>query len=85
MRVLPDYQGRGLGDMLLRWELKKAELSSKRIFLLSSPEGRGLYAKHGFETVSTVTMDLEEYGAQGVYTQSAMVWTGRSRKCDIGI
>lgn len=82
MRVLPEYQGRGLGGLLLRWGLKKAERLGKRVFLLSSPEGKYLYAKYGFETVSTVSTNLEEYGGQGAYVQSAMIWNERHKKCD---
>jgi GNAT superfamily N-acetyltransferase len=37
MRALPEYQGRGLGGMLLEWGLEKEAILQKKIFLLSSP------------------------------------------------
>ncbi|KAE9365665.1 hypothetical protein N431DRAFT_353757 [Stipitochalara longipes BDJ] len=85
MRILPAYQGRGLGGMLLRWGLERANHLGKRIFLLSSPEGKYLYAKYGFETVGTVIMDLEKYGGQGTYAQTAMIWNESKQGNKIGI
>jgi hypothetical protein len=69
--------------MLLRRGLEKAELLGKRVFLLASPEGRFLYAKYGFEVVGEVTMDFEEYGVQGTYVQSAMIWAGRRESDEV--
>jgi len=60
--------------MLLKWGLQQADKHGKRIFVLASPEAKGLYEKHGFVSVGDVTMDLEEYGAEGVYVQTAMLW-----------
>jgi predicted N-acetyltransferase YhbS len=75
MQVLPEYQGRGLGGMLLSLGLERAKYLRKRVFLLSSPEGKHLYAKYGFKAEGNVTMNSDEYGGQGTYVQTAMTRT----------
>jgi ribosomal protein S18 acetylase RimI-like enzyme len=75
MRVLPSYQGNGLGEMLLRWELERAREMGKRVILIASPEGAGLYKKYGFVELEKLTMNLEEYGGRGSYVQTIMVWS----------
>ena len=74
MRVLPEYERRGLGRMML----ERAKVMQKRILLLASPEGRGLYEKYGLRTEEDILMPLEKYGGEGTYVQSAMIWDGRS-------
>jgi GNAT superfamily N-acetyltransferase len=76
IRVLPSYQGKGVGSMLLRWGLQKASQSGKRVFLQASPESRDLFLRNGFEVEGEVRMTLGEYGEVGVYIQSVMVWDG---------
>ena len=76
MRVLPSYQGNGIGGSLLKWGLQKAALQGKRVFLSSSPEAQDLYLRNGFEVDGEVRMNLTEYGGLGVYIQSIMVWDG---------
>jgi ribosomal protein S18 acetylase RimI-like enzyme len=78
MRVLPEYQGKGLGSMLLRWGLKLAVERGKRIFVYASPEGRALYEKFGFEVVGEVEMDMEKYGGKGMYIESIMLWNNKN-------
>lgn len=69
----------------MRWGLEKAGHLGKRVFLLSSPEGKYLYAKCGFETAGSVIMNLEEYGGQGTYVQTVMIWNEGKRSSKIGI
>jgi len=76
IRVLPSYQGKGIGSMLLRWGLQKAAQKGKRVFLQASAESRELYLRNGFEVEAEVRMNLGEYGGVGVYIQSVMVWDG---------
>jgi len=45
----PDYQRKGLGRMLLRWGLDKADAEGKRAFLTSTPEGKPLYLSEGMK------------------------------------
>ena len=78
MRVLPEYERKGLGRMMLEWGLEQAKVMQKRILLLATPEGRGLYKKYEFRTEEEILMPLEKYGEEGMYVQSAMIWDGRS-------
>lgn len=73
IRVLPSYQGKGIGGSLLKWGLQKAAQQGKRVFLSASPEARDLYLRNGFEVEGEVRMNLGEYGGVGVYIQSVMV------------
>lgn len=47
--VDPAYQGRGLGSKLLKWGLSRADEEGIEVYLCSSPEGRRVYEKYGFE------------------------------------
>jgi ribosomal protein S18 acetylase RimI-like enzyme len=47
--VDPAYQGRGLASKLLKWGLARADEEGVEIYLSSSPEGRRMYEKYGFE------------------------------------
>ena len=60
----------------MAWGLQKASPQRKKVYLSSSPEASGLYLRHGFEVEGEVRMDLGEYGGDGVYVQSVMVWHG---------
>ena len=80
MRVSPTYQRQGLGGMLLEWGLKEAREREKRVVLISSPMGRGLYERNGFKSVTEFVIDLGKFGGEGIYTPSAMVWNGERGK-----
>ncbi|KAJ5404299.1 hypothetical protein N7509_004170 [Penicillium cosmopolitanum] len=47
--VHPSYQGRGLASKLLKWGLARADEEGVEVYLSSSPEGKPLYDKNGFE------------------------------------
>lgn len=65
MRVLPQYQGKGLGSMLLNWRLSEARKEGKKVFLTASPQGRGLYLKWGFKVLGEVRLQLREFMDDG--------------------
>jgi ribosomal protein S18 acetylase RimI-like enzyme len=48
--VDPAYQGRGLASKLLKWGIARADEEGVEIYLSSSPEGRRMYEKYGFES-----------------------------------
>ncbi|KAJ5218078.1 uncharacterized protein N7498_000177 [Penicillium cinerascens] len=48
--VDPAYQGRGLASKLLKWGLARADEEGIEVYLSSSPEGRRMYEKYGFES-----------------------------------
>lgn len=47
--VHPAYQGRGLASKLLKWGLQRADEEGVEVYLSSSPEGRPMYEKNGFQ------------------------------------
>jgi GNAT superfamily N-acetyltransferase len=49
LAVSPDYQRRGVGTLLIREGQRLALLDEVPLVLESSPVGRGLYEKNGFE------------------------------------
>ena len=73
MGVLPLHQNKKVGTALLKWGLQEADKNGKEVCLTATPEGKELYLKHGFKIKRTVTMNLEDYGGNGEYTQTFMV------------
>lgn len=49
----PDYHGRGIGSMLLKWGLDRADQEGLETYLSASPSGRPLYEKRGFKVLLT--------------------------------
>ncbi|RAH87012.1 acyl-CoA N-acyltransferase [Aspergillus japonicus CBS 114.51] len=62
----PNYNGRGLGSQLLRWGLHRADEAGMDTFLASTPQGRRLYEKYGFQVV-------KEYEVVEGHVQASMV------------
>ncbi|GLA38555.1 hypothetical protein AnigIFM63309_005852 [Aspergillus niger] len=62
----PQFNGRGIGSRLLRWGLDRADEKGVPTFLASTPAGRPLYEKYGFEAV-------EEYEVIPGYFQASML------------
>lgn len=59
--------------MLLSWGLRKADSAQLPSFLESSPMGRPLYERMGFEAKEVVTWDLTKYGFEGTDTSTVMI------------
>ncbi|KAH9203174.1 hypothetical protein DL95DRAFT_399611 [Leptodontidium sp. 2 PMI_412] len=72
--VLQEHRGEGLGWMIGKYVLNQAEQRQKRVFLQATPEGKPLYLKLGFGLKAEVSVDLKEFGKEGTYVQSTMVW-----------
>lgn len=49
--VEEEYERRGVASRLLKWGLDKADEEDRPVYLDSSPPGKALYAKHGFEVI----------------------------------
>ncbi|KAJ5698695.1 hypothetical protein N7462_000700 [Penicillium macrosclerotiorum] len=49
LAVHPSYQGRGLASKLLKWGLSRADEEGVEVYLSSSPDGKPLYEKYGFQ------------------------------------
>lgn len=43
----PDYHRKGLGSMLLKWGLEKADRDRLEVYISASPQGRPLYERYG--------------------------------------
>ncbi|CAO2648756.1 Nn.00g097050.m01.CDS01 [Neocucurbitaria sp. VM-36] len=69
----PEHHRRGAGAMLLAWGLRKADSAQLPSFLESSPMGRPLYARMGFEPKHVETWDLTKYGLEGTDTSTVMI------------
>jgi predicted N-acetyltransferase YhbS len=48
MHVLPDYQRRGLGQLLMEQAVKDSDRDQAQAFLLATDAGKLLYEKFGF-------------------------------------
>lgn len=66
----PGQGRRGAASLLMEWGVGEADRRGLPCFLESSPMGRGLYLKHGFEEVESFEVDL---GEREMYTHFVMV------------
>jgi len=57
----PSYQRRGMGNALIEYGNQLADEAKLPIFLQASPYGYPIYAKHGFEIVQHLDVDLREW------------------------
>ncbi|KAH7391703.1 acyl-CoA N-acyltransferase [Pyrenochaeta sp. MPI-SDFR-AT-0127] len=69
----PDHHRRGAGARLIAWGLEKADKVQLPAFLESSPMGRPLYARMGFEPKHEEVWDLTKYGREGTDTNTIMI------------
>lgn len=60
--VDPEHQRRGLGAMQLQEGLERADQLGVPAYLESSPKGKGLYAKYGFEEKGVMAFDARDFG-----------------------
>ncbi|KAH7182526.1 acyl-CoA N-acyltransferase [Fusarium flagelliforme] len=59
--VHPDHQRKGIGGLLLKTVLDKADAANLPTTITSSSEGYGLYKKLGFESLGTWSIDNEAW------------------------
>ncbi|KAH8690707.1 acyl-CoA N-acyltransferase [Talaromyces proteolyticus] len=71
--VHPEHQRKGIGRKLLQWGLDEADKLGLITSLESTPEGRRLYEKAGFEVVKELSLDLTPYGQTGKLPLAIMV------------
>ena len=62
LAVSTAHQRKGLGGKLLKVGLDMADKMGLEAFLESSPKGKGLYAKYGFEDTGYMKFDARDYG-----------------------
>jgi len=58
----PKHHRRGVGKMQLQWGIEQAEKLSLPVYLESSPMGRPLYERVGFETLDWLPFDAKQWG-----------------------
>ncbi|KAI0484942.1 hypothetical protein GGR56DRAFT_669447 [Xylariaceae sp. FL0804] len=61
--VDPPHGGRGVGSALLRWGTARADRAGVFCWVHSSEAGWPTFARHGFEVVDRLTVDLDEWAA----------------------
>ncbi|KAL9089097.1 MAG: hypothetical protein Q9165_005910 [Trypethelium subeluteriae] len=61
MCTRPEYQGNGVGSMMLKWGIEQASRAGKDVYLEATPAGASLYRKHGFVAKDAFTMNDSEY------------------------
>lgn len=67
MSVAPEWQRKGVGNLLLEDGLSETDAKCMQCVLGASPEGLGLYKKHGFVVVKEMAVNLWEYeGGEGM-------------------
>lgn len=57
----PSFQRQGMGNALVKYGNQLADQVSLPIFLQASPFGYPIYARHNFETVQYLDVDLREW------------------------
>ena len=71
--VHPDYQRKGVGTLLLQRGIERAEGAQANIWLTSTPQAVPTYLKNGWEVKEIQTIDLGEYGGEGIYNRAWML------------
>lgn len=74
LAIDPAFQRRGVGKKLCEWGLAEADRLGQEAYVDASPEGRGLYAKLGWEKVHEVIVDLKEYGGPDLRNGCTNMW-----------
>lgn len=69
------WQRKGAASTLVRWPFEAADQEGVLVYLdtaLDGP-GRSLYERLGFKPVGECSIDLTEYGGEGIHTHIAMI------------
>lgn len=65
----PRHERKGAGAQLVRWAFPRADAAGLRCYVDASRFGHPLYRKCGFEDVGEMSLDLDEYGGEGLGVQ----------------
>lgn len=66
--TLPQHERKGAGSMLVRWGCERADEAGVEAYLEASRIGAPVYARHGFEAVKDVELDLRKWGGEEIMT-----------------
>lgn len=73
LATLPEYQGRGIGSVVLKWGTEKADAHQVRLYLEATLDGFRLYEKFGWKPVEQMFINFEEFGLEGGETFWIMI------------
>jgi len=82
LAVVPQFQRKGVGDVLVKWGTKKADELDVEAVVEASVFGKGLYVKNGFVFLKDVELRVPEKW-EGLPKQR-IAWLIRPRKSAIG-
>lgn len=69
LAVRSEYQRMGVGALLIAHGLDLVDKQNAKAYIQASPQGLGLYLKHGWKEVERLVFDLSPYGGpKGVKT-----------------
>ncbi|KAI4254295.1 MAG: hypothetical protein L6R42_007256, partial [Xanthoria sp. 1 TBL-2021] len=71
--VLPPYQRKGLGTMLIREGLGAADRDNARTYIEASPMGLGLYKKFGWREIDDIVIDMRPHGGTGMASEKCLM------------
>ncbi|KAK5137591.1 hypothetical protein LTR08_007886 [Meristemomyces frigidus] len=77
--TLPQYHRRGVGAMHLKWGIERADEMGVPVYLESSPIGRPLYARMGFEFQGWLPADVRDFGAEKELPHALMLRPARAK------
>ncbi|KAL7007011.1 hypothetical protein EMMF5_003237 [Cystobasidiomycetes sp. EMM_F5] len=77
LAVLPTHHRRGIGGQLLEWGLEQADADDLSVYLSASPQGVGMYTKHGFVALKDKVCFAEEECGDWIET-----YMGRPRRSE---
>lgn len=73
LAVLPEYQRKGLGGVLLDHGLALADRDGAKTYIEASKKGVGLYLKRGWKRVGEIQTDMRPYGGQTIECTELMM------------
>ncbi|KAL8708855.1 MAG: hypothetical protein Q9220_006311 [cf. Caloplaca sp. 1 TL-2023] len=73
LMVIPDYQRRGLGAMLIREGLAAADRDEAKCYIEASPAGLELYKRYGWKQVDEIVLDMKPHGGSGMATEVLLI------------
>jgi len=76
LATAPEHQRKGAGTLAMKWGVAQADFDGVDAFLFSTPFGKHLYEKNGYEALEEKNFDLSPWGLNEVNQSFAML-----RKC----
>ncbi|PHH78504.1 hypothetical protein CDD82_3013 [Ophiocordyceps australis] len=75
MTTKKSHRRRGIATTLMQWAMEMATRRQLPIYCEASADGHGLYKHLGWEVVESWSVDMGQYGGEGIYTEWGMRWT----------